>query len=1185
MKSLNEELFRDLGTTWHGVEDVELSSLGRRKLEQLRKLAQETLKSEYDGSASIVAKDPRMCRLLGLWQPVFTTLAARTGYPMILRNPLEVAQSLSQRNGFDPEYGLLLWVRYLLDAELGTRGLPRVALTFDQLLDDWQSVLERIARTLKIPIDASSVDGEKVADFLSTDLRHHRIADEQAFIELARFPQISEAYRVLLGWTTGTPESSVDFETLDRIRAELNRTGPMVSDALERARLDRKRMAGLKSQADETAAELARARRSTGDLDAIRATLAEQSISQARLEERLASAVTLLSDAIAKRTSLEEAVAEGLQVQDDLRRQIDRMREEAFRAAEEYGRSREISDEHHRREMDALAAKSEATARSQSERYEEAEQQIQRLAKKQDALETELKDVKRKYRSTQHQLVRDQEKLRKSQVRLAEAEAIILEMRQSLPWRISAQSAKMLHRIGMQISRALGGGDRKIREFRVAQIRRSSYFDAEWYLSKYPDVADSGCDAALHFLLNGSREGRDPGPEFSTSTYLTANPDVARSGQNPLLHYIEFGQSEGRSISARSPVPAEFTALAFNSEFGPAAPCANFPIAKSAPARWTRSFQLDGSRPCLVSIDGIPIGYLEDARHRASLQASFLELARFSGFPSTSSEVRAIEMGSVETSETLIDAWQTGDGRLRTRWSADGAGCIVRAYQHDPEKGGSLALLGEGLVIAATDFIDVNLRNPFFPLVFVLADPDGTIRGSKMLVFPSLCRGGAHFPELLLLAREANKETPSAIDILGHSEALSGHLRASLSDTGEPFLGGLEVDLNGGDGSEPLFQADIQAWLSKVLRIEVTSSPTPGDQRGVDYLAASIQVDGSRGKRGSRLRLSADMIPTISILVSSCEKGAPVTNDVVLPVVLAGSDQAKPATLAELPITHAELLRTSVPGYAEAWPRLVPSGVSQLGSRAPVAAIRQHRRAPTDAELLVPVAQPVPLGPQDTGAITWLVASDETTSSGLAQTIETLSLQAVSFPAAVSFLGNAGAEVLALARRLFPGRVSEFAEIDLALAAVETPFVGYIGANVTLHDNRTARVLSTILEEPAAKSASCVIVSAERRGKGWHAAIADQGTLAGVSGSDHPPKSALFWRSNYPASLPPRDFWLARTSVAAGWLQRAGPMRSDEGMHVCTSLVTAGYLAERGEGSPLLRPPMAQNAMRLESLL
>ncbi|QNP42809.1 hypothetical protein H9L15_12060 [Sphingomonas daechungensis] len=118
----------------------------------------------------------------------------------------------------------------------------------------------------------------------------------------------------------------------------------------------------------------------------------------------------------------------------------------------------------------------------------------------------------------------------------------------------------------------------------------------------------------------------------------------------------------------------------------------------------------------MVSIDGIPIGYLEDARHRASLQASFLELARFSGFPSTSSEVRAIEMGSVETSETLIDAWQTGDGRLRTRWSADGAGCIVRAYQHDPEKGGSLALLGEGLVIAATDFIDVNLRNPFFPL-------------------------------------------------------------------------------------------------------------------------------------------------------------------------------------------------------------------------------------------------------------------------------------------------------------------------------------------------------------------------------------------------------------------------------------------------------------------------------------
>ena len=38
VKSFNEDLLRDLATTWHGVEDISFSSLGRRKIGQVRKL-------------------------------------------------------------------------------------------------------------------------------------------------------------------------------------------------------------------------------------------------------------------------------------------------------------------------------------------------------------------------------------------------------------------------------------------------------------------------------------------------------------------------------------------------------------------------------------------------------------------------------------------------------------------------------------------------------------------------------------------------------------------------------------------------------------------------------------------------------------------------------------------------------------------------------------------------------------------------------------------------------------------------------------------------------------------------------------------------------------------------------------------------------------------------------------------
>jgi len=85
----------------------------------------------------------------------------------------------------------------------------------------------------------------------------------------------------------------------------------------------------------------------------------------------------------------------------------------------------------------------------------------------------------------------------------------------------------------------------------VIRIRTSEMFDPAWYLARYQDVAASGMDPAVHYLLYGGGEGRDPGPEFSSSKYLEANPDVAASGLNPLLHFIAHGLVEGRARELR----------------------------------------------------------------------------------------------------------------------------------------------------------------------------------------------------------------------------------------------------------------------------------------------------------------------------------------------------------------------------------------------------------------------------------------------------------------------------------------------------------------------------------------------------------------------------------------------------------------------------------------------------------
>ena len=85
-----------------------------------------------------------------------------------------------------------------------------------------------------------------------------------------------------------------------------------------------------------------------------------------------------------------------------------------------------------------------------------------------------------------------------------------------------------------------------------------SYFDADWYLSLYPDVANAISlgqigSAEEHFHLFGKFEGRSPLAIFNEAFYLNNNPDVAeavRSGATTAYdHFAAFGASEHRATS------------------------------------------------------------------------------------------------------------------------------------------------------------------------------------------------------------------------------------------------------------------------------------------------------------------------------------------------------------------------------------------------------------------------------------------------------------------------------------------------------------------------------------------------------------------------------------------------------------------------------------------------------------
>ena len=73
------------------------------------------------------------------------------------------------------------------------------------------------------------------------------------------------------------------------------------------------------------------------------------------------------------------------------------------------------------------------------------------------------------------------------------------------------------------------------------------FFDADWYLEKYPELRSIDLDPLMHFSLFGAAEGRDPNRFFDSAWYAMRYPDVESSGYPPLVHYLTWGVSETRN--------------------------------------------------------------------------------------------------------------------------------------------------------------------------------------------------------------------------------------------------------------------------------------------------------------------------------------------------------------------------------------------------------------------------------------------------------------------------------------------------------------------------------------------------------------------------------------------------------------------------------------------------------------
>ena len=498
---LNDEILAAGGSRWDDWRRFNPEWYRSPAAAGFKARAQEVLRGDFLHSPLFVLKDPRMCRLLPFWLDVIAELGASIRCVIPLRNPLEVAASLRKRDGLSMPKSLILWLRHVLEAEAGTRGLPRAFPTYDQLLTDWRGVVGTMSETLALSWPRRSATAEtEIDDFLTTRFRHHSIEES----ELEQRPDIAEwvksAHSALLELSSGENSESA-CDRLDQVRGEFDRACDAFAAVLRADEVD----------LDETKAErdeLAHRRR---ELEAnVAARGHELAVLNARMEQREA----------------EHAAQD--QLIGDLRGTLD--------------------------ERAAQLSRLECTL---SRRHQE----LTAAVTQRNALAVRLSSVQG---SAAWQLAYPMRWIEHRWPRVARGMTAAQQMgRAALAMRLRERTR--LRRRARSILRAglfdegwyaenntdiILRGDTPVLHWLTAgwRVGRDPHplFDSSWYLEQYPDVAEANIDPVSHYLQSGAGEKRDPHPLFDTSWYLERYPDVAAAGVNPLMHYLQSGAREGR---------------------------------------------------------------------------------------------------------------------------------------------------------------------------------------------------------------------------------------------------------------------------------------------------------------------------------------------------------------------------------------------------------------------------------------------------------------------------------------------------------------------------------------------------------------------------------------------------------------------------------------------------------------
>ncbi len=410
----DERLLADLGHSWDDVRPLPGDWMRSEAATRARQQIRDYLVSSRFPQPVWAIKDPRMSLLAELWLGAMSDAGFQPGVLLLARHPHEVADSLATRDGMAHGKGMLSWARHMLAAERASRGLSRIVVTYDQLIDDPAAVLRRI-RALPggVALTAPEAMPRSLSTIVRAGARHHQAGDEpvpptidaiwRAFRDTAEHP----------GDTNAFPAIAAEWDRAEELYAPVLRELGREQDALwQRTARAEAALSGSMTQVGDLPQEIAH----VGDMvDATRTQLLDSiggmGMSLAQSTERLNDAVSVelrrMHEENARTIESASSMAAEAGVARDLSPRLEQLREGVEALGSALGEAvsvelRRMQEEHARAVESSSSMAAEAgVARDLSPRMEQLRERVETLGSKlNEAVSVELRRMQEEHSRT-----------------------------------------------------------------------------------------------------------------------------------------------------------------------------------------------------------------------------------------------------------------------------------------------------------------------------------------------------------------------------------------------------------------------------------------------------------------------------------------------------------------------------------------------------------------------------------------------------------------------------------------------------------------------------------------------------------------------------------------------------------------------------------------------------------------